>query len=135
MRVIGVLAAAAIGLASCNPASEREPTKGEETPAEGVVPTAYVGVWSSDGCDNPAVGIGERDIHHFYMAGPAALTSVQASDGGRLVVVWSDEGVATTETFQLTDGKLDHVATATPTESDDWISDPMTRCPDGTPMS
>lgn len=136
MRRVGLVAGAAlIGLAACGAPAGDPATKGEEAPAAGGVPAAFVGVWSSDGCDNPAVGIGERDIRHFYMTSPAALSSVETSADGRLVVVWSDEGVATTETFQLTDGRLDHVATSTPTESDDWISDPMTRCPAGTPMS
>ena len=136
MRIVRLAAGAVlIGLAACGAPSGDPPTKAEDAPAEGVVPAAFVGVWSGDGCDNPAIRIGERDIRHFYMTSPAALTSVETPADGRLVVVWSDDGVATTETFQLTDGRLDHVATSTPTESDDWISDPMTRCPAGTPMS
>ncbi|MBX9574379.1 MAG: hypothetical protein K2X07_01930 [Caulobacteraceae bacterium] len=130
------LAAAVLMLAGCGPSAEDEKTvEPAEDPAPVIVPASHVGVWSADGCDNPAVSLEAGEIRHFYMSAPAALTSVQASRDGRLEVGWSDEGVATTDIFQLTDGRLDHVSTVTPTETDTWISEPMMRCPDGTPMS
>ncbi|MEQ7155757.1 hypothetical protein [Brevundimonas aurifodinae] len=123
--------AMALLLAGCGAATDKaEPTEADAAVAPAVpdVPAAFVGTWTSDGCDNPSVRIGVNDIRHFYTDVPSPLTAVTPGDDGRLVLAWVDEGKAITDTFQLTDGQLNHVSSVSADVNEDYAADPMTRC-------
>lgn len=126
--VFGVTATLLVA-AACSPAAEAP-----EKAVPVTVPAAYVGTWDSDGCDPPSVRIGMNDIRHFYADAASPLTSAQATPDGRLVVTWMDEGQTTTDTFQLTDGKLDHISTVSASSTDQWESAPMSLCPGPSPL-
>lgn len=129
--------AMALLLASCGAAPEKaEPAGVDAAVASAVpaVPAAFVGTWTSDGCNEPSVRIGTRDIRHFYAEVAAPLTAVTASDDGRLVVTFSDEGVAVTDTFQLIDGQLDQISSVSADSNDQFETEPMTRCSGPSPL-
>ncbi|WP_035294013.1 hypothetical protein [Brevundimonas bacteroides] len=132
--------ALALLIAACNSASdEADPTvKAENAPATAPavaeVPAAFVGTWTSDGCNEPSVRIGVRDIRHFYAEVAAPLTAVTVSDDGRLVVTFSDEGATVTDTFQLTNGQLDQISSVSADSNDQFETEPMTKCSGPSPL-
>jgi hypothetical protein len=130
---LGGLAAIAL-LASCSSPREEPSGRESEETAPIVVPAAFVGTWGGDGCERPSVRIGVAEIRHFYADAASPLTSVEASPEGRLVLTWMDEGKLTTDTFQMTDGKLDHISTVSASSNDQWQSEPMTKCSGSTAL-
>jgi len=128
-----IAAAASLGLYACSPAAEA-PAAPE--PAAVVVPEAYIGVWSSSNCARPYVRFGPSEIRNMGSERATALTSAEALPDGRLIVTYLDdvENAVVTETWRLADGKLDLVRSVWPDGSDDWASDPMSRCTGPTPL-
>lgn len=131
MQIIKPVAVAAIlaAVTACSPAAEVP----EKAPPP-VVPAAYVGSWSSGDCTRPYVRIGVSDIRHSNADQAVALTSATASPDGTLVLAYVDQDGAVTETWKLTDGKLDLVTTVWPDRTDKWASDPMSLCPGPSPL-
>ncbi len=130
MRVLswaGVISVAGL-IAGCGGQTEEKAVAKSEEPVPIVVPAEFVGSWDSGDCQSPSVRIGTSDIQHFYAEVASPLTAAEASPDGRLVLTWADEGEPTTDTFQLSDGKLDHISTVSASSNDQWQSEPMTRC-------
>jgi hypothetical protein len=123
--------AASLTLNGCGPAADA-PAAPEPVPV--VVPAAYVGVWSSSNCERPYVRFGESEIRNMGEERAVPLTSANTFPDGRLVVTYVGEQGAVTETWKLVDGKLDLVTTVSPDGTEDWASDPMSRCPAPTPL-
>lgn len=121
-------------LAACGPTPPEAPSAPAASSAPIAVPAAFVGTWDGDGCETPSVRIGVSEIRHSYSDAASPLTSVEASPEGRLVVTWMDEGKLTTDTFQMTDGKLDHISTVSASSNDQWQSEPMTKCSGSTAL-
>lgn len=126
-----IVATASVGLYACSPAAEA-PAAPEPVPVE--VPAAYIGVWSSSSCERPFVRIGASEIRNMGEDAAVPLTSATAHPDGRLVVTYSGLDGPVTETWKLTDGKLDLVTTVLTSRTDTWDSDPMSRCPGPTPL-
>lgn len=126
-----IAAASSLGLYACSPAAEAPAT----TEAAAVaVPEAYIGVWSSSNCERPFVRIGAAEIRNMGEDSAVPLTSATAYPDGRLVLTYAGLDGAVTETWKLTAGKLDLVTTVWPNRTDNWASDPMSRCPGPTPL-
>lgn len=128
-----IAAASSIGLYACSPAEEAPAAPGTAAIA---VPAAYIGVWSSSNCERPFVRIGVSEIRNMGSARAIPLTAAEAFPDGRLILTYLDdvENAVVTETWKLADGKLDLVRSVWPDSSDDWASDPMSRCPGPTPL-
>lgn len=122
---------ASVGLKACGPAAE---APAAPAPVPVVVPDAYVGVWSSSNCERPYVWLGVSEIRNMGEDRAVPLTSANAFPDGRLVVTYIGEQGAVTETWKLANGQLDLVTTAGPDGTEDWASDPMSRCPGPTPL-
>lgn len=133
MKLCPLLTAAAssFGLYACSPAAEA-PAPPE--PAAVAVPEAYIGVWSSSNCERPFVRIGAAEIRNMGEERAVPLTSATAHPDGRLVLTYAGLDGAVTETWKLTGDKLDLVMTVWPNRTDNWASDPMSRCPGPTPL-
>lgn len=126
-----IAATASLGLYACSPAAEG-PAAPE--PATVAVPEAYIGVWSSSNCQRPFVRIGAAEIRNMGEDAAVPLTSATAYPDGRLVLTYTGLDGAVTETWKLSEDKLDLVTTVWPNRTDNWASDPMSRCPPPTPL-